>query len=75
MDWLDLALSALPYVLGVSIIGTFVVKVLNFVKELSDVLVSVVNALEDKALTKEEIAKIVQEAKEIVDAAKAFAKK
>jgi len=75
MDWLDLVLAALPYVLGVSIIGTFVVKVLNFVKELSDVLVSVVNALEDKALTKEEIAKIAQEAKEIVDAAKAFAKK
>ena len=75
MNWIDIVLAAVPYILGISVVWVFAAKVINFIKELSDVLVTIVNALEDKNITKEEIAKIVAEAKEIVEAAKAFAKK
>ena len=75
MSWIDIVLAAVPYILGISVVWVFAAKVINFIKELSDVLVTIVNALEDKNITKEEIAKIAAEAKEVVEAAKAFAKK
>ena len=75
MDWLNLIYSAIPYVLGISVIAGFLTLVLNLLKEVSDVLVAVVNALEDKQLTKEEVANIVKEAKEVVEAAKKFVHK
>lgn len=72
MDIMSLVLSFVPYVLGIGVVGSAVVVFINFLKEVSDVLISVVNALEDSSISKEEVANIVKEAKEVVEAAKKF---
>ena len=75
MDIMGIILGAVPYILGIGVVGAVVLKVMNFVKEVAQVLLAVADALEDNTVTKEEIAKIVAESKEVVAAAKAIFKK
>lgn len=74
MDWGQLLLTALPILLGVGLVWTRIEKILKALVELSEVLVAITTGLEDKNLTKEEVAVIKKEIKEAIQAFKAIVK-
>jgi len=73
---LDLFFNFVPILIGTvaTMFWGKISKVLKALKELGDVISVVVSALEDKELSKEEIAKIKVETKEAVAAFKAILK-
>ena len=75
MDIMGIVLKVVPYVLAIGVVSTIVAKVVKFVKEIADVLLTVVDALEDNAVSKEEVAKIIEESKDVVVAVKEIFKK
>ena len=72
---MELLLGAIPIVLGVGFIWTRVSKLLVLLKEVTDVLVAVTKAFDDKKLTPEEIEEIKKQAVEVAAAAKALVSK
>ena len=74
MDIQTILLGAIPIVLGISVVWLRLEKVINALKETSDLLTSIVTAFGDKELTKEEIASIKKEGIEAVAALKAIFK-
>jgi len=67
-------LGLVPFVLGIGIVWSRFSKVLNAVKELADVLTTVVASFDDKEITKEEIKNIKREGIEALSALKAIFK-
>lgn len=74
MDITTLILSGAGIVMGVGVVWLRVDKVLKALKEVTDVLTAVTEALADKDLSKEELAKIAKESKEVLIAIKAIFK-
>jgi len=74
MDWQSVLLGAVPFVLGIGLVGTKVKKIMNALKELADVLTTVVAAFGDNELTKTEIKAIKKEGIEAISALKAILK-
>lgn len=74
MDWQTIVLSAVPAVLGISVIWTRVDRILKALKECSDVLTSIVTSFDDQNLSKEEIQQIKKEGIEAITAIKAIFK-
>ena len=72
MDITSIIATVTTVALGVTLVWGKAEKVLNALKELSDVMTVVVNALGDQKLTPEEIASIKKEAGEAVAAFKAI---
>ena len=74
MDLQTVIYSAASLVLGIGVVSFYVAKLTNLLKQVADVLIAVQTALEDNAVSKVEVDLIVKEAKEVVDAVKAFKK-
>jgi uncharacterized protein YoxC len=64
-----------PFLLGFVPVAFYAGKIFNLLKEVSQLLMKVSSLLDDKQVTKEEISDVVKEAKDIMIAIKAFAKK
>jgi len=69
---MELILSGVALVLGIGVVWKRVDKVINMVKEITELLVKVTGALEDKRLTPEELDAIKKEAIDVAVAAKAI---
>ena len=67
--------SGIGIVLGVGVVSIYVKKVLKVLEEIVDTLSAVQSMLADGQVTKDEIANVVKEAKEVVGAIKDFGKK
>ena len=68
---MEIILAGVPILLGIGFIWTKVSKVVAVLKEVTELLVKVTGALEDKRLTPEEIQVIKKEAIDVAVAAKA----
>jgi len=65
---------AVPFAMGFGIVSIYAKKLMNLLKEVSELIGTVSTMLDDSKVTKEEIDAIVKEAKDIVEAVKAFGK-
>lgn len=72
---MELIYSGIGVVLGIGVVSIYVTKLLTLLKEVAEVLTSVQSMLEDGQVTKEEVAKVVEESKDVVEAVKSFGKK
>lgn len=72
MDLTSIIATVLTVGLGVTLVWTKVDKVLKALKELADVITTIVNSLNDQKVTPEEINKIKAEIKEALIAFKAI---
>lgn len=75
IDWGQLVFTLVPVLFGISFIWNRVSKVMAALTELSQVLVTITSALEDKKITSEEAESIKKEALEAVAAFAAIFKK
>ncbi len=76
MDWLLDNISLISgFILSIGIIAFYGNKILAVLKETAELLQVTANAFANAKLTKEEIAAIIKEAKEVVAAIKAVTKK
>jgi hypothetical protein len=72
MDIMSLALQVVPFVLGIGVVGFYVSRVMSLLKEVAELVSDITEAFEDKQVTKEEIERIFNSYKAVVDAVKAF---
>ena len=76
MDWLTLLLAyGVPALLGIGVVAAIVSKARVLLVEIAEVLVEVDKALADGAVSKDEIAQIVNEAQDVWEAVKKFGQK
>jgi hypothetical protein len=75
MELLSTVLNyAVPFALGFSVVSVYAAKLMNLLKEVSGLIGTISVMLDDNKVTKEEIDAVVKEAKDIVNAVKAFGK-
>ena len=75
MNVLDMIMVYIvPMVLGIGVVSAIVVKVRGLFVEIAEVLVEVDAALSDGSISKEEIAKIIEQSKDVWEAVKKFKK-
>ena len=68
-------LSAIPIVLGIGVVAKYVGKLKTLLSEVAGLLTKVNEVLADNAVSNDEIAEVIKEAKDIVTAVLAFGKK
>jgi hypothetical protein len=67
----DIVISyGVTFLIGLSFIAPFILRVRAVLKEVGELLVEIGDCLDDKKITKDEIAEIVKEAQDIVGAFK-----
>ena len=75
MNVLEMVITYIvPMVLGIGVVSAIVVKVRGLFVEIAEVLVEVDAALSDGSISKEEIAKIIEQSKDVWEAVKKFKK-
>jgi len=62
--------AVVGFLLGIGVVYKYVKSAMMPLKEVGELILTVVNALEDKQLTKEEIEKIIKEAQDVPKAVK-----
>ena len=71
LNWLQENVATISgYILGIGIVWTVISKVGNLAKEVGELLMVFAEAIADKKISNDEIAKIVKEAKDIPAAIK-----
>ncbi len=74
MEVMDMVAMGITFLLGLGAAIPYISKVTKLLKEVAEVLLAIEEAVSDKAISKAEIKKIVQEAQDVLAALKAFKK-
>lgn len=72
---MDYILPFLPVVLAIPVVAIYFKKIVNLIFQVGELLMKVTEVLGDNQVTAEEIEIIKKEAKDVVDAIKAFGAK
>ena len=75
MNWQTILLSAAGFILGISVVANYAIKLRSLLREGAEVLIAVDDLLMDGKVTPEEVTRLKKEALDVWVAVKAFAKK